>query len=199
MSMGFWILSSLMAIGALAFWHKMKVWSVALIGFNVMIATLFAIGLFEMVANILDGMMSVMAYYNDMIAFSVIFVIVLAILMVSTSSISKVDLLFSKKTDSIAKWISVLIVVIGFSSVTTFVFYQVMPEKPKKSTVLPPMKLVELVSGGSLAPLLNGSKWDTAQFVQDQMKRDAGVYEQTRVSDEPMKAWKFEGDSPNAQ
>lgn len=199
MSTGFWILSGLMAIGALAFWHKMKVWSVALIGFNVMIATLFAIGLFEMVANILDGAMGVMAYYNDMIAFSLIFGIVLAILMVATSMISKVDLLFSKKTDDIAKWISVAVVVIGFSSVTTYVFYEVMPEKPKQSSVLPSMKLVDFVSGGSLAPLLNGSKWNTEQFVQDQMKRDAGVYTQTVSSDEPMSAWKFEGDSPNAK
>ena len=146
MGMGFWILSGLMAVGALAFWHKAKLWSVTILGFNIMIATLFAIGLFQMVANILDGAMSVMSYYNDIIAFSAIFIIVLAILMAATSSISKVNLRFSDTTDKISKWISVLLIVIGFSSVTTYVFYEVMPEKPKESSVLPSMKLVDFMS-----------------------------------------------------
>ena len=154
MGMGFWILSGLMAVGALAFWHKAKLWSITIIGFNVMIATLFAIGLFQMVANILDGAMSVMSYYNDLIAFSAIFIIVYAILMAVTSSISKVDLRFSDTTDKISKWISVLLIVIGFSSVTTYVFYEVMPEKPKESSVLPSMKLVDFMSKGSLAPMI---------------------------------------------
>ena len=72
MGMGFWILGGLMAIGALAFWHNMRLWSVTIVGFNVIFATLFAIGLFEMVANILDGFMAVTMFYNDMIAFAVI-------------------------------------------------------------------------------------------------------------------------------
>ncbi len=196
MGMGFWILSGLMAVGALAFWHKAKLWSVTILGFNIMIATLFAIGLFQMVANILDGAMSVMSYYNDIIAFSAIFIIVLAILMAATSSISKVNIRFSDTTDKISKWISVLLIVIGFSSVTTYVFYEVMPEKPKESSVLPSMKIVDFMSKGSLAPLLGDSRWDTAEFVQSQMKRDAGVYTQTVKDGNP--GWKFDGDSPNA-
>ena len=196
MGMGFWILSGLMAVGALAFWHKAKLWSVTILGFNIMIATLFAIGLFQMVANILDGAMSVMSYYNDIIAFSAIFIIVLAILMAATSSISKVNIRFSDTADKICRWISVLLFVIGFSSVTTYVFYEVMPEKPKESSVLPSMKLVDFMSKGSLAPLLGDSRWDTAEFVQSQMKRDAGVYTQTVKDGNP--GWKFDGDSPNA-
>ncbi|MBP5621927.1 MAG: hypothetical protein J6X44_07930 [Thermoguttaceae bacterium] len=197
MGMGFWILGGLMAIGALAFWHNLRLWSVTIVGFNVMFATLFAIGLFEMVANIIDGFLPIMMFYNDMIAFSVIFVVVLAILMVATSSMSKVDLFFSDKTNKISKWIVSVLVVIGFASITTFVFYEVMPEKPKASAKLPSMALIDFMSSGSLSPLIGDSQWDTSKFVQEQQKRDAAVYTQT-VAD-GNSGWKFDGDSPNAQ
>ncbi|MBR4752183.1 MAG: hypothetical protein IK077_10520 [Thermoguttaceae bacterium] len=197
MGMGFWILGGLMAIGALAFWHNMRLWSVTIVGFNIIFATLFAIGLFEMVANILDGFMAVTMFYNDMIAFAVIFVVVLAILMVATSSMSKVDLFFSDKTNAIGKWVVSVLVVLGFASITTFVFYEVMPEKPKASAKLPSMALIDFMSGGSLAPMIGDSKWSTDSFVQEQQKRDAAVYTQT-LSD-GNSGWKFDGDSPNAQ
>lgn len=197
MGVGFWVLSGLMAIGALAFWHKMKLWSVAVVGMNLIFASLFAIGLFEMVANILDGFMSITMFYNDLIAFSVIFVVVLTILMVTTSSISKVDLYFQEKTDKIAKWIAVLLIVVGFAGVPTFIFYEIMPEKPKASAKVPTMAIVDFMSKGSLSPLISGSEWNTSSFVQEQQKRDAAVYTQT--IDEGMSGWKFEGDSPNAQ
>lgn len=197
MGMGFWILGGLMAIGALAFWHNMRLWSVTIVGFNVIFATLFAIGLFEMVANILDGFMAMTMFYNDMIAFAVIFVVVLAILMVATSSMSKVDLFFSDKTNAIGKWVVSVLVVLGFASITTFVFYEVMPEKPKASAKLPSMALIDFMSGGSLSPMIGDSKWSTDSFVQEQQKRDAAVYTQT-VAD-GNSGWKFDGDSPNAQ
>jgi hypothetical protein len=197
MGMGFWILGGLMAIGALAFWHNMRLWSVTIVGFNVIFATLFAIGLFEMVANILDGFMAVTMFYNDMIAFAVIFVVVLAILMVATSSMSKVDLSFSDKTNAIGKWVVSVLVVLGFASITTFVFYEVMPEKPKASAKLPSMALVDFMSGGSLSPMIGDSNWCRASVVQEQQKRDAAVY--TQPVAEGNSGWKFDGDSPNAQ
>ena len=197
MGMGFWILGGLMAIGALAFWHNMRLWSVTIVGFNVIFATLFAIGLFEMVANILDGFMAVTMFYNDMIAFAVIFVVVLAILTVATSTMSKVHLSFSDKTNAIGKWVVSVLVVLGFASITTFVFYEVMPEKPKASAKLPSMALVDFMSGGSLSPMIGDSKWSTDSFVQEQQKRDAAVYTQTVA--EGNSGWKFDGDSPNAQ
>lgn len=198
MQMGFLILAGITALGALAFWHKMKIWSVTLIGFNLMLATLFAIGLFEKVANMIDGALPITAFYNDMIAFAVIFVLILALLMFITSSISKIDIRFLDKTDNIAKWIASLLIVFAFSGITIFVFYQTMPEKPKQPVVFITMKIVDFVSGGSLSPLIGSDKWDSGRFVQDQIKRDSGVYKQT--VDNGASGWKFEGDSsPNAE
>lgn len=185
-----------MAVGSLAFWHKMKVWSVTIVGFNVLFSTLLAIGLFQMIANILDGVMSVMSYYNDLIAFVAVFAISFAFLMFVTSSISKIELRFTDKTDSISKWIAVLLVVLGYVSTTTYVFYETMPEKPKQSSVLFPMKIVDFMSKGSLSPMVNGSVWNTDEFVKSQYIRDSGVYKQT--VDQGNVGWKFEGDSPNA-
>lgn len=195
---GYLIVAGLMAIGALAFWHKMKIWSITLIGINLTLATLFAIGLFEMVANILDGAMAVTAFYNDMIAFFLLFIVMLTILMVVTSMISKVDIHFFDKTNNISKWVASIIIVLGLASTTTYVFFEVMPGKPKNKNIAS-MKLIDFVSSGSLAPLLGDSRWNTAQFVQDQMKRDAAVYTQT-VENGASEGWKFDGDSsPNAQ
>ncbi len=194
---GYWIVAGLMAIGALAFWHKMKIWSVTLIGINLILATLFAVGLFEMVANILDGFMAATAFYNDMIAFFLLFIIMLAILMIATSMISKVDLHFMNKTDVISKWIASLLIVVGLALTTTFVFYEVMPGKPKGELVNP-MKVVDFISNGSLSPLLSDSRWNSVQFVKDQALRDAAVYTQTVNNGNS--GWKFEGDtSPNAE
>jgi len=190
----FFILSGILGLGVLGFWHKMKLWTVTIIGFNLLFATLFAIGLFEPVANILDGALSMMAYYNDMLVFLLLFAIILTILMFVTSRISKVDVCFSDKTDKIAKWITCLVVVVSFCGTGVFVFFETMPEKPQSHNVLPSMKILDFMAKGSLKPLIGGTTWDTADFVQRQYKRNAGVYEAT-VNEQ---TWKFDGDSPNA-
>ncbi len=196
MGKGFWILSVLTAVGSLAFWHKLRLWSIAIVGFNVIFATLFAIGLFEMFATFLGGFLSAFAFYNDMIAFFLIFVLTLAILMFLTSRISKVDLFFSDKTNTIGKWIVSLLVVVGFSSVTTFVFYEIMPEKPKEPAKFASMALIDFVSRGSLSPMIGDARWSTDEFVRGQQKRDAVVYTQSVA--EGNDGWNCEGDDPNA-
>jgi len=191
----FFILSGILGLGALGFWHKMKLWTVTVISFNLLFATLFAIGLFEPIANILDGSLSMMAYYNDMLVFLFLFAIVLTILMLVTSRISKIDLYFSEKTDKIARWIVCIVVLLSFCGTGAFVFFETMPEKPRTDSVLPTMKVLDFVATGSLKPLIGGTTWNTADFVQRQYKRNAGVYEATMES----QTWKFDGDSPNAQ
>ena len=191
---GFWVVIGLLAIGALAFWHGMKVWTVALVGFNLMFATLLSIGLFEMVANLLDGVASIMSYYSDMLCFLLIFVLSFAILMLCTRMISKVNLYFEPQTDKIAKWIVSIVVIVGFAGTAGFVFYETMPEKPHTVSVLPTMYLVDFASKGSLKPLIGSTTFDTKDFVQRQYRRNAGVYYRTMKDG----TWKFDGDSPNA-
>ncbi len=198
MGMEYWILTSLTAVGTIAFWHRMKIWSVMIVAFNVLFASLFAMGTFYMLANILDGVMPVMAYYNDFIAFTVVFVVVLALLMVITKMISKVDLFFTPKANSIARWFISLVLVLGFAGVTTFVCYEIMPTKPKPSKKIATMAVIDYLSAGSLSPLIGDSRWNSDKFVQEQQIRDAGVYTQTVA--EGHSGWKFPGDSsPNAQ
>ncbi len=191
---GFWVVIGLLAIGALAFWHNMKVWTVALVGFNLMFATLLSIGLFEMVANLLDGVASIMSYYSDMLCFLLIFVLSFAILMLCTRMISKVNLYFEPQTDTIAKWIVSIVVIVGFAGTAGFVFYETMPEKPRTVSVLPTMYVVDFASKGSLKPLIGSTTFDTKDFVQRQYRRNAGVYYRTMKDG----TWKFDGDSPNA-
>lgn len=191
---GFWVVIGLLAIGALAFWHNMKVWTVALVGFNLMFATLLSIGLFEMVANLLDGVASIMSYYSDMLCFLLIFVLSFSILMLCTRMISKVNLYFEPQTDTIAKWIVSIVVIVGFAGTAGFVFYETMPEKPHTVSVLPTMYVVDFASKGSLKPLIGSTTFDTKDFVQRQYRRNAGVYYRTMKDG----TWKFDGDSPNA-
>ena len=184
----FVVAAVIMGIAGLAFWHKMKVWSVSIQGFNLLFATLFAIGLFELVANQLDNAMSAMAYYNDMLAFMLIFVIVLAILMFVTSMITKNDLWFSKKSDSIAKWIALFIIFGSFCGTGVFVFFQTMPEKPRETSAPFTMSVVDFMSKGSLKPLIGSSTFDSKTFVSNQLKRNKEVHDQV-VNDEGN--WKY--------
>jgi hypothetical protein len=155
-------------------------------------------GSFYMVANILDGVMPVMAYYNDAIAFTVVFVVVLALLMVFTRMISKVDLFFSEKKNKRLGWIMSILLVLAFIRTTTFVYYTILPSKPKPPLKAVSLEVVDLMSNGSLAPLIGDSRWNTEQFVVEQQARDAGIYTQTVA--EGNSGWKFPGDSsPNAQ
>ena len=185
----------LMGIAGLAFWHKMKIWSVAIQGFNLLFATLFAIGLFELVANQLDNAMSFMAYYNDMLAFAVIFVVVLAILMFVTSMITKADLWFSKKSDAIAKWLALFVIFGSFCGTGVFVFFMTMPEKPRETSAPFTMSVVDFMSKGSLKPLIGSSTFDSKGFVTNQLKRNKEVFDQVyNDGAEEAGSWKYGGE-----
>jgi hypothetical protein len=179
----FVVAAVIMGIAGLAFWHKMKIWSVSIQGFNLLFATLFAIGLFELVANQLDNAASIMAYYNDMLAFMLVFLIVLAILMFVTSMITKNDLWFSKKSDSIAKWIALFIIFGSFCGTGVFVFFQTMPEKPRETSAPFTMSVVDFMSKGSLKPLIGSSTFDSKTFVSNQLKRNKEVHTQVVEDD----------------
>ena len=191
---GFWVVISLLALVALAFWHNMKLWTVTLIGYNLLFTTLLTIGLFEMVANILDGVASMMAYYSDMLCFMLLFIVIFTILSLVTHMCSKVNVGFEDKTDVIAKWIVAVVAILGFAGTAGFVFYETMPEKPHTIQILPTMYLVDFASKGSLKPLIGDTTFNTKEFHDHQYKRNAGVYYRTMKDGE----WQFEGDSPNA-
>ncbi|MCF0234047.1 MAG: hypothetical protein HUK22_03605 [Thermoguttaceae bacterium] len=190
---GYGLLFIILGLATAAFWKNMRVWSLVIQGFNLLFATLLSIGLFEMVANALDGAMSVTLFYNDMFAFMVIFIVVLAILMFITSKMTKADLYFEPKTDSICKWIAFFLIFVSFYGTAVFVFYETLPEKPFATKVPPTMSVVEFMAKGSLSPLLGGQPFNTKAFVDGQYKRNAAIYEQEVAGN----GWKFDGESPN--
>ncbi|MGI6402331.1 MAG: hypothetical protein ACOX0A_09550 [Thermoguttaceae bacterium] len=192
---GFWVVIGLLAISALAFWHNMRVWSVLIVGMNLMFATLLATGLFEMLANVLEGAVPVMAYYWDMLCFALVFILSFTILMFITSMVSKTNVYFDPKPDKIARWIVSIIVMVGFAGTAGFIFYETMPEKPAQRSMLATMYLIDIASKGSLKPMIGSTTFDTKDFMQRQYTRNAGVYYETVTND----SWKFDGDSPNAQ
>lgn len=189
--LSFVVVAALTGVAFVAFGHKMKIWSLSIQGFNLLFATLFAIGLFETVANALDGAMLATAYYNDMIAFMATFLIVLAFLMFLTSKITRADLWFSKKTDSIAKWIAVFAIFFGFCGTGFFVFFQTMPEKPRNPAFPPSMKVVDFMSKGSLKPFIGNASFDSTRFVQGQYNRNKAVYEQVHNGGANDGSWKY--------
>ncbi|MBR5759381.1 MAG: hypothetical protein IKX88_12380 [Thermoguttaceae bacterium] len=193
----FWICMGVMAIGALAFWHSFKLWTVVLIGCNLLFATLFSVGVLEMLATIVDGLWAPISYYSEMDVFMLLFPIVFTILMLLTKKISKANIYLEPKTDTICKWIACFVVIFMFCGMAGNVFFIVMPEKPKEKMIrLPPMQLMDVWAAHSLSPLIGSDSFNSENFIQRQAKRNAAVYMQVTEKDD----WKFDGDSsPNAQ
>lgn len=192
----FWICMGIMAIGALAFWHSFKLWTVVLIGCNLLFATLFSVGVLEMLATIVDGLWAPISYYSDMDVFLLLFPIIFTILMLLTKKISKANLYLEPKTDTICKWIACVLVIFLFCGTAGNVFFIVMPEKPRDMIRLKPMLLLDVWAAHSLSPMIGDSHFDSVDFIKRQQRRNAAVYTQVTEKDD----WKFDGDSsPNAQ
>ena len=195
---GFWIFIGLLAVGSLAFWHKMKIWSLTLIGFKLLFATLLTIGTYEVAATAFDNAAPVMSYYTDMICFMAIFIVTHTILMILTARFSKVDVYFEQKTENIGKWAISICVILGFSTSAGYVMYRLMPDKPNnQNTPVAAIVLVDLLSKGSLSPMIGpGTTFETKNFVQRQYIRNSGVYVETVDNG----TWKFPNESsPNVQ
>ena len=195
--LAFWICMGIMAIGALAFWHSFKLWTVVLIGCNLLFATLFSVGVLEMLATIVDGLWAPISYYSEMDVFMLLFPIVFTILMLLTKKISKANIYLEPKTDTICKWIACFVVIFMFCGMAGNVFFIVMPEKPKEKMIrLPPMQLMDVWAAHSLSPLIGSDSFNSENFIQRQAKRNAAVYMQVTEKDD----WKFDGDtSPNVE
>ncbi len=187
-------------LAILAFCRKDTLWGTLIKLFNVFFASLIAMNYFAPVANLFDSMMTVMCYYNDMLAFFFVFGLALFILVEITNHLSTVNVLFPEKVNLIGTLSLLFIMFLGFYFTTCFMLMATLPEAPRldASSYKAPiqMKVVEYFSNYSLKPFAsNSNTFDEKTFLTNENLRNCGVY--IAVEDG---SWKFDsnsGGSPN--
>ena len=188
-------------LSILAFCRNDTIWGTLIKMFNVFFATMIAVNFFEPVANLLDGFMSAMAYYNDMIAFFLIFCITMEILVEISNRLSKVNVAFSSKTNIIGNYILLFVLFVGFYSVSAFVFMAALPEAPRVSDGYhypPTLNFLQYTSRTSLKPMgADAHQFEIDKFLTNQNGRNCAIYSSVTSQDG---SWKFSGGtSPNVQ
>lgn len=194
------------------FCRKSGLWEMTIKAFALFFSTMFALALFEPLANLFDKMVVSWAYYNDMWAFLIIFVPILAIEIFITNRLSRVNVQLPAKANKMIAMAVTLLVFIGFYLVSAQTFYFLLPEAPDYKAVVSEGKLAvsnpvqfqltELLSKGSLSGTNTFSYTD---FYINQFKRRSAVYSavggsQTQSSSSGGAAWKFsETSSPNVK
>ncbi len=192
----------IVCLAILAFCRKDSLWGSIIKLFNVMFASLIAINFFGPVANILDGVAVVMAYYNDMLAFLIIFTLAMGILTEVTNRISKVNVVFPEKANLIGTLSLMFIMFVGFYGITAFMFMTLMPEAPRMSDYKSPptFDVLQYISKYPLKPMTsNPCIFDKGTFLNDQNKRNFGVYAAVEGGTGSSEGtWQFSGgSSPN--
>ncbi|MBQ3453684.1 MAG: hypothetical protein IJG25_02345, partial [Thermoguttaceae bacterium] len=126
------------------FCRSHSLWDMAVKTFCVLFATLFALCLYEPLANLLDSMKLEWAFFNDMWAFLLVFGIVLAIEVYATNFISKINVQLPSKANRTGAFVLMGIFFLGFYSTSALLFYYTIPEKPD-------LKAVDIGAGGQLS------------------------------------------------
>ncbi|MDD3587199.1 MAG: hypothetical protein PHQ75_08445, partial [Thermoguttaceae bacterium] len=163
-------------LSILAFCRNDTIWGTLIKMFNVFFATMVAVNFFEPVANMFDGFMSAMAYYNDMIAFFLIFCVTMEILVEISNRLSKVNVAFSAKTNLIGNYILLFVLFVGFYSVSAFVFMTALPEAPRVANEYrypPTLNFLQYTSRTSLKPMgAEPHQFEVATFLKNQNGRN---------------------------
>ena len=140
----FFICLPITFLSIFGFCRNHSLWDMAIRTFCVLFATLFALCLYEPLANLLDSMKLTWAYFNDMWAFLVIYGIVLAIEVYATNFISKINVQLPSKANRIGAFVLMGIFFLGFYSTSALLFYYTIPEKPD-------LKAADIGAGGQLS------------------------------------------------
>lgn len=167
------------------FCRKSGLWEVLIKLFCVFFATLFALALFEPVANLFDKMMTAFAYYNDMWAFLLVFVVILAIELFITNRLSRVNVQIPPKPNKAGAMLTMFLLFLGFYFVAAQTFYYLLPERPDYNAVVSEadggltvsnpiqFQLLELFSRGSLS---GQNSFSYKTLYTNQFKRKSAVY-----------------------
>lgn len=186
-------------LSILAFSRNDPIWGALIKLFNIFFASIIAINYFEPLANILDGAMSVMLYYNDVLAFFIIFCVTLAILGEVSRKLSKINVYFPAKTNLIGTYCILFVLFVGFYSTAGFIFMSLLPEAPHVENISAPptMKLLNYASSGSMKSpdFLPHGQFNSETFLQGQNARNCAIYSALENTD----SWQFDGESPNVK
>lgn len=211
-SLMFFICIPVVALCLFGFCRKEGIWGTLIKGFCLFFAAMFALTFFEPAATLLDKVMLSCAYYNDMWAFLVIFVLVLMIELFITNRLSRVNVAFSPKANKIGAYVLLAFIFLGFYGIVAQSFYYLIPEAPSQVKIPEQInnpiqfRLLETLSGGSLAPMTAApGKFNYNDFfTRQELLHKAAVYmkvESGNASSGSGKAsWQFGGNaSPNIQ
>ncbi len=178
----FWICLPIVLLCFYGFCRFESLWGILIKAFSLFFATLFAVTLFQPVANLFDRMIPAMAYYNDMWAFLIIFGIVLGIEITVTNFISRINLFFPRKVNSVGNNVLLAITFIVFYFTTAIFFFYLIPEAPVRSELngfvpLPQFTMMERMSNGFLKPISGGKTMDFAEDIYfKELTKNAAVY-----------------------
>lgn len=194
----FWC-GPIVLVATLAFCRGDSLWGTIIKLFNVFFASMVAMNFCEPVANILDGIIGQFTYFNDMLAFFFLFLIVLGILIELTNLMSTVDVYMPDRVNLIGCYSVMFVMFLGYYLVTTFFFTVTLAEAPRvpgtayKATPL--FRVLDFESSGALAPMSSEpNQFKTNDFLDRQNKRNCAVYNRVDGSGGE---WKFDGQSPN--
>ena len=211
----FYICLPITFLAIFGFCRSHSLWDMAVKTFCVLFATLFALCLYEPLANLLDSMTLEWAFFNDMWALLLVFGIVLAIEVYATNFISKINVQLPSKANRTGAFVLMGIFFLGFYSTSALLFYYTIPEKPDLKAVdigaggqlsinVPPQFLaLEFLSKGSLS---GKQQFDFSRYFENHFNRRCAVYSQVDAdvrgssssSSGVKAAWTFQGSSsPN--
>ena len=182
----FWICCPTILLCLLGFCRKESLWTILLLPFCLFFATFFALGYFEPLANLLDAHFPKLAFYNDLIAFTLIYAAVFAVNIFATQYLSKINIFFPDKVNLIgnATLLSVIFLVFYFCVVP--LFFYLIPEGPPRTSFdnlspMPQFSFYEQLSRGALRPMGNSTEKDRFQFAdfyKAEVGKNAVVYTQ---------------------
>lgn len=188
------------------FCRKDGIWGTLIKAFCLFFAMMFTLNFFEPVANKLDQMFPQCAYYNDTWAFLLIFAPSLTFQILITNRLSRVNVAFAARPNFIGSMIILCLIFVGFYGVGAQICSYLIPEAPLYTSVPGVLnnpiqfRLVEMMSGGALAPMSGGNRFQYNDFYIGQLKKNAAVYSAvTSGGSSTSKAkWAFQGTtSPN--
>ena len=165
----FWICCPIILLCLLGFCRKESLWTILLIPFCLFFATFFALGYYQPMANLLDRILPKYAFYNDLVAFTLIYAAVFAVNIFATHFISRIHIFFPEKVNLFGNISLLAVIFLVFYFCVVPIFFYLIPEAPPRKDFqnlqpMPQFSLYERISRDSLAPIGEHPETDRFNF-----------------------------------
>ena len=174
----FWLCCPIILLCLLGFCRKESLWTILLIPFCLFFATFFALGYYQSLANLLDRFLPKYAFYNDLVAFTLIYAAVFAINVFATHFLSRIHIFFPEKVNLIGNFSLLAVIFLAFYFCVAPLFFYLVPEAPPRTSFdnlqpMPQFSLYERISRGALRPIGGNPETDEFDF-QKYYKAEVG-------------------------